>query len=311
MIRLFITVDTISDVMDAGYTTIRVYTDISESGDFTTLDGTVTLVAGQESYEYIDIDGTSSTWYKTAYYGALLGLSAKSDARRGSTRRAYATVRELREQMGKTRTTSDVELALILDAAADSINNFCNRPDGFMADPTASSRLYTGKGGPVQRLDECVQITKVEVKEDPTDDDYTEWDTDDWVAFSGDSENPDFQPTAKGKPYTAIMVTATGDEDHFTSGKYSHRRGFRPSHRVRRGVPTVRVTGRWGYADTVPNVVRQACLVQAARWFKRGQSGWADAVGSPDLGQLFYRKPLDPAIQLMLVEGRLVVPTIG
>ena len=73
MIRLFVVVEEITAVMDAGYTVIRVYTDTSSSGDFTTLDGTITLVAGQESYEYTDLEGVAATWYKTAYYGTTAG----------------------------------------------------------------------------------------------------------------------------------------------------------------------------------------------------------------------------------------------
>jgi len=311
MIRLFITVEDITAVMAAGYTVIRVYTDTSESGNFTTLDGTITLVAATESYEYTDTDGTSATWYKTAYYGATPGVSSKSSARKGETRRAYATVKELRDQIGKVGATTDVELAALLDAAGMAIDNFCGRPDGFMAVPTASARTYSGNGGPIQRIDECVEVTKVEVKDSPTDTDYDEWDDADWIAFAGDPQSPDFQPTSSSRPYRAIMVSAEGDYDHFTSGSYAHRRGFRPEQTVYRGVPTVRVTARWGYADTVPYVIRQACITQASRWFKRGESAWSDAVGSPDTGQLFYRKVIDPDLEFMLVDGRLVKPTVG
>ena len=85
MNQLFVTVEDIGVVLAESYTVIRVYTDTAEGGDFTTLDGTITLVAGQESYEYTDLDGTSSTWYKTAYYGAVPGEGDKSTARRGET----------------------------------------------------------------------------------------------------------------------------------------------------------------------------------------------------------------------------------
>ena len=122
MIRLFVTCLDITAVMAESYTHIRVYTDTSETGTFVTLDGTITLVAGAESYEYTDSDGVAATWYKTAYYGATPGLGTKSDALKGSTSVAYATVSELRNQIGKTTETDDVELAALLDAASTAIN---------------------------------------------------------------------------------------------------------------------------------------------------------------------------------------------
>ena len=222
----------------------------------------------------------------------------------------YASVVELRNQINKTGTGDDDELALLLDAASQAIDNHCNRPDGFIADVSASARVYTGSGGPFQFIDECVSISTVAVKDSPTDSTYTSWSSSDWTGFAGDPNNPEFQPTVKQKPYTAVMIAAGGSYSHFTSGKYTSRRGFRPSFYVARGVPTVQVTARWGYAAEVPDAIKQACLTQAARWYKRGQSAWADAVGNPELGQLMYTKKLDPAIQHILENGRYVRPVI-
>lgn len=304
MIRLFITVDDITNVLAAGYTVIRVYTDSAEGGTFTILDGTETLVAGTESYEYIDTDGTTSTWYKTCYYGAVPGESSKSAARKGGTASAYATVRELRNRIGKTLTGMDVELAALLDAAAKSIDRKCQEPDGFFADVTASARIFPGSGMPFQFIDHCASISSVAVKDAADDSTYTSWAATDWIAFRGHPDRPDFQPTVWGRPYNGIMVAADGDYSTFTSGSYTTRAGFRPMTNVSRNVPTVQVTACWGYSATVPDDIREANVIQAARWFKRGQSAWADATGNPELGQLYYRKPLDPDIVNILVEGR-------
>lgn len=208
---------------------------------------------------------------------------------------AYATVDELKDQIGKTGTDEDTVLEAILDAASVAIDNFCQRPDGFEADAAASVRTYSGDGGPILDIDEYVEVTLVEVKDSPTDDDYTAWEDEDWIPFSGDARRPNLNPIVQGRPYTAIMVSAVGSESIFTDGRTS-----------RRGVPTVRVTARWGYAATVPAVVRQAAITQATRWWKRGGSAWADSVGSPTVGQLFYRRDLDPDLKMMLVNGALV-----
>lgn len=310
MNRLFITVEDVGAVIAAGYTIIRVYTDTSETGTFVTLDGTVTLVAGQESYEYTDLDGVTATWYKTAYFGAAVGESDKSAARKGETSAAYATVKELRAQINKAGTTTDVELALILDAASESIDRFCNRPDGFVSIVNATARIYTGDGSEIQWIDRCTAVSLVEVKDSVSDTTYVSWSAADWIAASGDPEKPDFN----GLPYTFIIVSEVGDYATFTGGTFfAGLRGFRPSMtRTGRGVPTVRITANWGEETTVPFVVKQAAITQSARWFKRGLSAWDDETATTAFGSLKYKtKRLDPAIQFMLIDGRLVRPAIG
>lgn len=215
----------------------------------------------------------------------------------------YATLDDVKLQLKKTTTTNDAALLLILEAATKAIDNYCRRPDGFLADAAATARVYAGDGGPVQQIDECVEVTLVAVKNSPTADDYTAWAAGDWLAFSGDPRSPQFQPLAKGKPYTALMVSGTGGESYFTPGAYRQLQGFRPSFEGRRGVPTVQVTAKWGYSVAVPQEIRQACIVQTARWFRRGLSQWADTVGNPAFGQLMYRRAVDPAVALILQHG--------
>jgi hypothetical protein len=318
MNRLFITCEEVNALMTAGYTVIRVYTDTSATGDFTTLDGTVTLVASTDSYEYTDVDGTSSTWYKTAYYGAGPSEGSKSSARKGETRAAYATVQELRAELGKTGTSQDLTLARVLDAAARAIDRFCNRPDGFMADVTASARYYPGSGKSWQRIDECAEVTAVAVKDSASDDEdsYTSWTLGtvgstteaDVFPATGDPAYPDYDRT----PYTLLVVGANADHSVFTSGRYSGRRGFsRERTASPRGLPSVKVTAKWGYASTVPSDILEANIMQAARWFKRLEGGMSDTLGSADLGTLLYRQSLDPDIAMILKEGRYVRPAIG
>jgi len=318
MNRLFVTVEDITAVMAAGYTIIRVYTDTTSTGTFATLDGTITLVAGAESYDYTDLNGTSATWYKTAYYGAGPGEGTKSAAMLGESRLAYGTVIELRNLINLSAETDDWELAGLLEAAARSIDRYCNRPDGFMADDVVSYRYYTGTGTTVQRIDECVSISEVAVKDSPSDTTYTAWDSPttnlagdgDWIAFSGDQQRPDFN----GLPYTALMVDPNGDYSTFTSGVFASLRGF-PVYGVdtRRSVPTVRVSAYWGFytTETVPDDIREANVMLASRWYKRLQSSMADTMASPDLGTLMFRQSVDPDIAMILKEGRYIRPAVG
>lgn len=221
----------------------------------------------------------------------------------------YCSVAEVKAQVGKTGSDADTILTAMVTAASRAIDNFCNRPDGFVATSTASARVYAGEGRSWQRIDECTEISLVAVKASPTDSSYTSWATTDWIAFKGDPERPNFNAT----PYDAVMCSAVGNYSIFTSGFFSTKQGFRPDpdYEYKRGVPTIQITAKWGYATTVPAAIKQAAITLCARWWKRGESAWSDVLASGELGQLLYRKELDPDVKMMLVAGRYVRPAIG
>lgn len=220
---------------------------------------------------------------------------------------AYATAADMRAQINKISTADDATLTALLSSAERTINRFCNRPDGFLSDTNASARKYSGSGKPYQSIDECTSITLVEVKDSPTDTSYTSWAATDWIPFRGDYKDPDYNRT----PYDMLMVDPTGDYSIFYSGSFVTRGGFRPTTDINRGVPTVQVTAKWGFAATVPSDIKEACIMQAARWYKRLEGAMADALASGELGQLLYRQSLDPDIKMILVNGRYVKQAIG
>lgn len=53
------------------------------------------------------------------------------------------------------------------------------------------------------------------------------------------------------------------------------------------------------------DLVRQATLIQAVRWFKRGQSAFQDVSAALELGQLTFARKTDPEVEFMLVEAGL------
>jgi len=223
---------------------------------------------------------------------------------------SYASLTEIKAAIDRTGSGDDTRLTALLKTASRAVDGFCNRPDGFRATSDLQVRRYPGSGGTVQWIDECVAISLVEVKEGASDDDYTAWGSGDWLAGRGDPlTRPDFNTT----PYEWLMVDPTGDEDHFTSGQYSGRRGFQPSTNGgrTRSVPTVRVTARWGYADANLGPIKEATIIIAARMYKRGQSAYADTLASGEMGQLMYRKVIDPDVAMLLKEGHFIRPSVG
>lgn len=308
MIAFTIFIDNISDLIAAGFTAVRVYTDTDPEGAFATLDGSVSLVANKVSYRYIDVDGDTDIYYKTAYFGAVPGETVNATIIRGGTATAYVTVEELRSAIGKTREGDDIELQSSIADAMQVIDNFCNRPDGFLAPAIPTVRLFGGTGKYMQPISDCVEVTLVEVKASVADTTYEAWNTTDWVACSGDPERPNYNRT----PYTMLMVTAIGTQRFFTSGKLMGIRGFQNDEddiSVLRNLPTVRVTARWGYATSTPPAIRRACLIQAVRWYKRGQASFADVTANSDGGMLLYRRTLDPDVELAL--SRYIMPALG
>ncbi len=309
MQRLMVLVPDITATLAAGFTTVRVFTDVTEGGTFATLDGSITLVAGVDSYEYIDVDGTSATWYATRYWGAGPGLGALSTPRRGSTASAYATITEARMDIDLIAIKDDLTIARLLDGAARTINTFTGRPNGYFADVTASAKYYNGRGRSFLMIDECVEIDEVAVKDSASDIIYTAWNSPttvlagdgDWIPCAGDQDDPEYNLL----PYDLLIVDPNGDESTFINGAIGVRGG-----RARApGAPTVRVTARWGYSLMVPDDIKVANIMQAARWYKRLQSSMADTLASTDFGTLMFRQRLDPDVAMILVEGRYYVPS--
>lgn len=220
---------------------------------------------------------------------------------------AYFTPTEFKTRVRKTTPADDTLIADLALAASEWIDTYTNHPNGFVAVSTATAKEYAGSGKTFQWIGENVLVTLVEVKTTAYESAYTTWAAGDWIAATGDPEYPDFNST----PKTFLMIDPTGDQLVFTSGRFAFMRGFRPEFDDSRskGAPTVRVTAKWGYATVVPYAVKEAAILMAARWFKRGESAWADVIGSIETGQLMYRAEVDKDARAML--SRYCVPALG
>jgi len=212
---------------------------------------------------------------------------------------AYATYAEFKAAINlkDAGAVLQTNIERILEATSDGIDRVCNRPEGFVADVVASARLYKGSGRPYQLIDECTEVTLVAVKESITDSTYTAWTVDDWMEATGDQRDPDFNRT----PYTLLICDPNGDYSVFTSGRYQRRQN----------VPTVQVTAKWGFATTVPTPIKEATLMEAARWYKRLQSSMGDTLASTELGTLIYAQKIDPDVAFILELGRFIHPAVG
>lgn len=83
MIKLTIQVSDIDTVIQI-YNTIRIYTSDAKEGVYTLLD-TISLQPHVSTYEYLHLEGTDDTWYKSSYYNTSTGAeSSLSDPTHGS-----------------------------------------------------------------------------------------------------------------------------------------------------------------------------------------------------------------------------------
>lgn len=204
---------------------------------------------------------------------------------------SYVSVAEMRASIDKTSALDDATIQFIIDSASEVIDGVCQRPDGFVADSIASARIYPGSGSEWQRIDECVEVSAVRLKTSATDT-FTALAATDYLKATGDRRRPEYNVT----PYTALRMDENGD---YSIWYYCD------------GYPNVEVTAKWGYAVAVPARVKEATIVLAARAYKRGQSAWSDALASGELGMLLYRAAMDPEVKLILIEGRLIRPSVG
>ena len=206
----------------------------------------------------------------------------------------YCTVSEIRAELDKSDVTDDTVLIRLIQAATRNIDRACHRLDGFVADATATARTYMGNNDNFLRVDEFVGEASVQVKPAATSS-YEAWTTSDFIECAGDKRFPDYNPAAKGLPYTALRVDPNGDYSIFYADTE---------------YPTVEVTARWGFATSVPPDIKEACIMQVVRWLKRLRSGMSDTLASTDLGTLMYTKSLDPDVLRILRDGRYIRPVM-
>jgi len=238
----------------------------------------------------------------------------------GNADTLYCSLAELRAQTYKKGTTkspdTDVALTLIITAVSRAIDQHTGREDGFwVADTSATARYFSGSGDATQWVDECVEIESLAVKDSATDDEdsYTAWTVGtvgtttsaDAFPASGDPKYPNYNAL----PYNFLLANVNGSYAEFPSGRFSSLSGFRPEHESKHGLPTVKLTAKWGYSVDVIGSIKQACMIESARAYKRGEGVWADAIANADFGEMRFVAQLDPMVRTML--NRFVKPSIG
>lgn len=233
---LTIRVDEIANVI-AQYNQIKVYSAATEDGVFTTVEGTVTLVAGQELYTFVDIDGGSTLWYKTSYYKSPTGPESDKSAAVQATQTAiYASADDLRQAIGKLTAGDDDELWEVLSAASRLIDGLCQRS----FDRVTDTRYFDGSGTGHLWVDDLVSVSSIKMDQDGDDsfEDETALAATDYYLWP-------YNAAREGKPYEALKMARNGNYSQWGKGERM-----------------VQVAGVFGWPN-VPKPIERATIIAA------------------------------------------------
>jgi hypothetical protein len=215
---------------------------------------------------------------------------------------SYGTVAQLAARtnlLGALTIAQELTMEEILEAASRTIDRFCKRDEEFGSSSVSSIKYFTADGKSYLRIPTFLEIDEIAVKASITATEFTVWTKEssylagdgDWYAAHGDPTNPSFEP-----PGDLIMVSPMGSYSVFPDGE---------------GAPVIKVTAVWGFSDQVPADIREACLMQAARWIKQFQGSMSTELGSVDLGAIQYRRRLSSDVCQILIDGCWVLPLYG
>lgn len=180
----------------------------------------------------------------------------------------YATLDELKSRLDVTKVEQDANLEMMIEAASRQIDGWCSRR--FYA--VTEARTLDGEYGDALDLPgDLLSLTSL-ATDDGSRTYGTTWSATDYE-FGG------------GPPYQVIHASPAG------------------VHLFPRGRAMVRVTGSWGYSAEAPHAIREACLLLAARLYKRKDAPFG-VVGSADHGQMQTLPGMDPDVKQLIQQYR-------
>lgn len=179
-------------------------------------------------------------------------------------------------------------MANFVTVASRMIDREMGKWDGFFYPSSDDvTRYYDGSGSQEQSIDEFVSITSVSVSEAGglASTDYTAW------TLTTDYLTEPYNAAANSKPINKLTITSL----------YGTKAVWYPYQK------SVKVVGIAGYSATPPDLIAQACKIQAVRWFMRAKGGYQDVQGNDDIGKKYYKgmTELDADVRAMLWSFKL------
>lgn len=192
----------------------------------------------------------------------------------------YVALDDLKSHIEVPDTASDPELTFALNGAVDLIDSFCKRH--FREIDTNDSgakttRVFTAKSARLVLIDDAAAVDSVEDRQTATSA-FETVASDDYEARPGNA-------SADDRPFTRLRrVTSWWPKDG----------------------ESVRVTAWFGW-PTTPDIIKEATLLQASRFYRRRESPLGiSQVPATDGGGMRLLSKLDADVELMLASYRRV-----
>lgn len=203
----------------------------------------------------------------------------------------YCTATEIKNHLTDSQldATYDNILATLATRASRAIDRFTKRANGAYAVSADSTRYFDGTYDLELLVDELAAApTSVAVAESGDVDDsngtggtYTAWAASDYLLWPANA-------LQWGLPFEALIIDRINGTK---SAWYTYRKG-------------IKIVGKFGYSTTPPEEIKEACIIQAVRYFKRGQQAFMDTSANPMFQQMPYGvvtvAGLDPDVELLL-----------
>ena len=192
--------------------------------------------------------------------------------------KAYTTEAKLNTFLGITIASGEADDAI--NGAVDIIDQYTDR--NFIADSEASARYFSGDDSQYLFIDECIEVTKVELALDGYGDSYEELTED---VSNGYYALPRESGDTRRKPIDELH----GRGRNWVAGEGNHR-----------------ITAKWGYSVSVPAAIATAATVLAAGIYNMMRGNGGGSKKSEKIGnyQVTYQTPqewaaLDKAKQII------------
>jgi hypothetical protein len=190
---------------------------------------------------------------------------------------AYCTLAELKSTLRITDNVDDSILEIAINSASRAIDSYCERQ--FFQSAPNTQRVYTPEDSFVTQIDDLTTLVSIQTSSDGEGFDTT------WKA--SDYQLEPLNGVAGGISSSYTRIRAIGD---FLFPTWA-------INNVNSGEATVRITGTFGWS-AIPVEIKQACLLQSARAYKRYDSPLGVA-GFGELGVIRVAQ-VDPDVKMLL-----------
>lgn len=192
----------------------------------------------------------------------------------------YCSLAEVKAALRITDSVDDSLLEMAVESASRAIDGYSGR---YFYNAGTATKNFTANDSYLTAIEDLQSLTTLSTT-DEVGGTYTTW-------TANDYQLEPLNGVADGitQPYNAIRAVGDYAFPFYSSGRQD---------------ALVRVVGVWGWAS-VPIAVKQACVIQSSRIFKRLDSPLG-VISSPDLGFMRVGSRLDPDVAQLIDPYRTI-----